>query len=287
MQAQPFFKSIIMNSSNQQSILRVTFLISMIILMWNPLQAQAVSYTTKEESLPCIDKEFSIFVHVIRDSLGNSGISVETIEEQLEGLNALFSPICARFSMCNIEYYPTYQFKDIWKKDQVVEMEKRYFVRNVINLFVIESQQLYPGDQCGFGRHLGVMYPDSGSIFIQKSCFQTNIIAHQLGHYFGLLHTWTGSGAELVDGSNCTTAGDFICDTPADPYDPFVDEPPFLGMGREDCLFIYPATDANGEYYRPDVGNIMSAYQYCYCGFSRQQFALMAFHYQISLDKKW
>lgn len=80
------------------------------------------------------------------------------------------------------------------------------------------------------------------------------VAAHEVGHALGLPHTHDViTEAELVDGSNCTTAGDFICDTPADPN---------LGMaGMIDyttCSYIGTATDANGQPYAPLVDNIMS-----------------------------
>ncbi len=263
------------------------FLISLMVVVVIPMKAQTVSYTTKERSLPCLDKEFSIFVHVIQDSLGSGGLPISKIESQIDGLNELFAPICARFSVCDVAFYPTYQFQYIWKPDQVLEMEKRYFVRHVINLFVIDRQAIRPGDYGGFAHHLGISQPEMGSVFVLRDFFETKNIAHQLGHYFGLLHTWTGNGEELVDGSNCATAGDLICDTPADPFDPDIDGPPFLGDGHEECLFIYPGVDANGEFYRPDTGNIMSSYQRCYCGFTLQQLELMARNYLQSVHKKW
>ena len=44
---------------------------------------------------------------------------------------------------------------------------------------------------------------------------------HEMGHFFGLLHTHGYSNTvktdEFVDGSNCNEAGDYFCDTPADP----------------------------------------------------------------------
>lgn len=173
---------------------RTTLFMAGMMVLCQLMTAQTVSYPSKVESLPCLDKEFSIFVHVIEDSLGNHGISEMKIRNDVEEMNALFEPICARFSVCNVEFYPTYQFKNIWKPDQIVEMDKRYFVRHVINLYVIESQILFPDEQCGFGRQSAVMKPDSGSIFVLKGCINPMTIAHQLGHYFGLIHTWTGVG---------------------------------------------------------------------------------------------
>jgi hypothetical protein len=49
----------------------------------------------------------------------------------------------------------------------------------------------------------------------------TNVVAHEIGHLFNLYHTFgvcsNNVTTELPDGSNCSTAGDFVCDTPADP----------------------------------------------------------------------
>lgn len=73
---------------------------------------------------------------------------------------------------------------------------------------------------------------------------------------------------ELVNGSNCATAGDFICDTPADPILSAV-------PGRVDSLCNYTDTvytDANGDLFQPDTRNIMSYAPYsCYNQFSPQQ----------------
>ena len=57
------------------------------------------------------------------------------------------------------------------------------------------------------------------------------LIPHELGHNFNLVHTFgersgngtlgSGTTLELVTrgaGANCTTEGDYLCDTPADPY---------------------------------------------------------------------
>lgn len=79
----------------------------------------------------------------------------------------------------------------------------------------------------------------------------TSVLSHEFGHCLGLFHTHSGRGcddytncAENINESNCSTCGDLICDTPADP-----------------CLS--GNVNANCEYtgssdFHPDVRNIMS-----------------------------
>ncbi|MBP7450296.1 MAG: hypothetical protein KA817_09670 [Flavobacteriales bacterium] len=93
-----------------------------------------------------------------------------------------------------------------------------------------------------------------GDIVYLRGQGSPQIAAHEVGHVLGLMHTHdTNFGAELVDGSNCATAGDLICDTPADPN---------LGIsGMIDyvtCTYIGTGTDANGQAYTPSTTNIMS-----------------------------
>lgn len=85
---------------------------------------------------------------------------------------------------------------------------------------------------------------------------QIETLAHELGHVLGLGHTFNSFDLELVDGSNCTTAGDALCDTPADPGN--------LWPGDVDvstCTYTGNATDANGDVYAPMLRNLM-----CYSG---------------------
>ncbi|APY11868.1 hypothetical protein BWZ22_11770 [Seonamhaeicola sp. S2-3] len=94
-----------------------------------------------------------------------------------------------------------------------------------------------------------------------------------MGHFFSLIHTHGPDNntltTELVDGSNCDTDGDGICDTPADPKLTCENVNNF-------CQYIGTETDANGQAFTPDTGNIMSyAYKACRTHFSEQQLARM------------
>ncbi len=73
-------------------------------------------------------------------------------------------------------------------------------------------------------------------------------IEHEMGHTLALRHTH--QGGELVDGSNCTAAGDQVCDTPADPG--------LNGTNVIGCVYVGSAVDANGQPYTPLTNNFMS-----------------------------
>ena len=53
--------------------------------------------------------------------------------------------------------------------------------------------------------------PYDGGVF-RASSFWDGLLAHEMGHYFGLYHVFQGSGSCV--NNDCTTDGDRICDTP-------------------------------------------------------------------------
>jgi PKD repeat protein len=103
------------------------------------------------------------------------------------------------------------------------------------------------------------------------------LLTHELGHFFGLLHTfYTGDGYERINGSNCLTAGDLICDTPADNFT--------LNIGSQvnpnNCTYTgteKQCADNLGLQYNPPVDNIMTYWSTYTCNnvFTPQQYARM------------
>jgi hypothetical protein len=194
----------------------------------------------------------------------------------VEGVNPFFAPIGVSFEVCEFLYHDNFQHDDFGKS---AEIQKLYHQDYRINIYFVS---ILP-DVCGVCTG-SVGSATNATIFIKKeNCVTARVLAHELGHFFSLAHTFEGSGTENVDGSNCATAGDQICDTPADPY--VFPEP--MEQYVQDCRFINEKTDANGEYYNPDLGNIMSYYECDTCGFSWGQLNKMAQAYLNSSIKLW
>ena len=140
----------------------------------------------------------------------------------------------------------------------------------------------------------------NNSIMIDINNFSLAPLTHEIGHYFGVLHTHQCTGGnqppndpdcpgELVDGSNSSYAGDMIIDTPADPGPQtlvFTNPSGYCTTNPSPCTQVTcfyndgtgPFLDSNGDAYQPDVLNLMSYYISCYQpsrSFSEKQLELM------------
>lgn len=238
-----------------------------------------------KDRIPCIDKMFSIVVHIVVDSLKNPNVTEADIKTSLAELNKDFAPICVAFNICEFRYIENFAYDRITKDESAgrdfKEMQKQYNLKNRINVYYVQNITDVPA--CGFASLGGITTFDALGIVIKKSCLAPKTLSHEMGHYFGLKHTFEGSGSELANGSNCATAGDEICDTPADPY---VEGQPTNLYVDANCRFISMKKDANGQYYDPLVGNIMSYYPCASCGFTDQQYLKMASVY-LSKTGMW
>lgn len=237
----------------------------------------ATAFSQTMDRLPCVDKKFSVVAHIFLDSLGAPGVTEAQINQAFADASSDFAPICISFEVCEFIYHPEFEYNVHNDDLQWDEMQVLYHQQNRINVFYVNSIE-QPSGACGYAGLGQIQELSSSGIVIEKtpSCCGQRTHSHELGHYFSLEHTFAGSGTELADGSNCATAGDGICDTPADPYV----HPSPMANYVNGCYFIYMGQDANGDYYDPIVGNIMSYYpKECGCGFTHGQLKKMALYY--------
>ncbi|RYF91317.1 MAG: hypothetical protein EOO03_01630 [Chitinophagaceae bacterium] len=92
---------------------------------------------------------------------------------------------------------------------------------------------------------------------VVKSTYHNSTMTHEMGHCFGLYHTFqTSFGRENVprngDCKNCETSGDYLCDTQADVYSQINDV-------NTECVYTgTPIIYCGTEEYLYETNNIMS-----------------------------
>ncbi|WP_417443655.1 PKD domain-containing protein [Joostella sp.] len=211
-----------------------------------------------------------INIITIRKSDGSGGISQEDINTAIESLNFYFNQINIDFFVCGnntvIDDDDLYTFREDTEEDddEVLLYDGGYIKDNIVNLVFTDLQPLN-----GYA-----YYPGGKDLIVMRNSVAANgtTIVHEMGHFYGLLHTHENADGndgpetiELVDGSNCSTAGDKICDTPADPD---------LTGKMSGCEYTGTVQDPNGDFYNPDVTNLMSyATRNCRDKFSVEQLA--------------
>lgn len=262
------------------------------------LDAQPLHHANQD--LPCVNKNYNLLAHVAVDSTDRLPLySIEKLDSMIMKLNVFFDPICVSFSLCEFNIleddYSLGRLDNhpLSVENQLLELDNRFALRRRINVFFLDY---ITTEDCGASTFEAILTQSDANIFTERTCGDEieGQVAHHLGHTFGLMNTFDPFSIELVDGSNCSTTGDLICDTPADPFDQplstataaeqaLVEQqllvPFFAGPS---CEFIYEIKDPNGDWYQPDMGNIMSAY-HCKCGFTQDQYRLMAKTIQESI----
>jgi len=217
-----------------------------------------------------------IKAHIIRHDDSSGGLSVSDLNAAVANLNSIYADAGMEFFICDGINYIDSDLLTNFKKGNEVLLAEMNNVPDMLNIyFVDEIENLDNVSICGYTYNEG----RTDIIAIKSSCAINNSsLAHEIGHLFSLIHTHGPSDnktTELVDGSNCDTDGDGICDTPADPE---------LSENNVDrfCGYTGSETDANGNTYNPDTRNIMSySRKDCRVSFTPQQMARMYAFYQV------
>lgn len=209
-----------------------------------------------------------ITAHIIRKSNGSGGYTVTELNTELDTVNAHYKNANIEFFVCGIDYIDDDNYYSFQKTiDEVICIQKD--VANTVNIYF--ANEVWKNTTSGTSYLCGYAYLPGGPdrLIMDNSCaVNGSTLAHELGHFFDLLHTHNGGG-ELVDGTNCSTDGDYLCDTPADPTLSY-------STVNSSCIYTGIATDANNDAYNPDVTNIMSySRKSCRYTFSTEQLNLM------------
>lgn len=144
-----------------------------------------------------------------------------------------------------------------------------------LNIWIVDVAAGSPPSPGDLGVTLGYYSPSRDWVVVRRDEVNANSVTlpHEIGHFFSLKHThngwdstpWSpaignpapvnspgGVPTERQDGSNCNTAGDFICDTPPD----------YNGFGFNGCNYNI-AQDPTGVFINPDEQLFMGYFLNC------------------------
>jgi PKD repeat protein len=208
-----------------------------------------------------------IKIHIINKSDGTGGISLNSIVNGINQTNVWYADANMEFFILDdVNFINDDDFFDL-KRSQEGAIAVPNDVPKVINMYFSNSLTASGINLCGYSSFPG----GTDRVFMANGCTSNgNTLAHELGHYFGLYHPHeVAFGAELVDGSNCTKAGDKLCSTPADPN--LSDK-----VNSSNCSYTGNGKDANGDFYVPMIENIMSySPDNCQDTFTQEQYEKM------------
>ena len=213
----------------------------------------------------CVNKKFSIVFYVVADSNQTWGnVSANDLDSSIALLNRTFRRICVSFMNCSTVVIPNFEYNN-WEKTATENMVVgNWHADSTINIYL---PAVINGTPSGYAYLPG----SKNVIVIEKASISSNTVLHEMGHFFGLVHTHheiggpvsppppSGVGSnEFVDRTNCYTHGDGFCDTEAD------------------CYPMANIKDGFNKYYVIPKDNIMSYHGNSRCRFTQEQYNFMA-----------
>ncbi len=259
----------------------------------NVMQTQNLVTTLKHDT--CLNKKFSIIFYVIADSAfqwgppggmsGNGGpaMAPSDLTTCINKLNTAFKRICVQFFNCSTVVIPHHPYNRWWKNITHPIVASQFKTQDCINIYLVDSIKL----------PLGASGYAGSEIVIQKRNVTGVTPIHEMGHFFGLIHTFDDMlnpappstvvpnpnqpfSSELVNRSNCYTAGDGFCDTETDCF-PF-NGTPNQYFNNQACGgdFYTGPQDANSEFIIRPMDNYMTYASGCRNKFTQEQYNFMA-----------
>lgn len=197
-----------------------------------------------------VNKLVRVYFHILRSDNGTLGeaATLAQIDEEFADLVEDFAPYNICFANVGVDYinnsYINYELNPDVQAD--VDLLLPFLVPNCINIFYHRSLAGYGGNAYNIPNTFCSIDDDNIGLW--------RTISHEVGHCLGLRHTFsTGDGEEYINGTGCSTRGDRVCDTQADPYTEAA------CFSATTCNYNGSCTDPSGATnYNPPYQNIMS-----------------------------
>ena len=198
-------------------------------------------------------------IHMVCDRFGVGGFnSPGELERTIEVLNQMWQPVGIQFFIYGEIDYGIHDdaFYNLPNDDAKQDALRRInSVPNTINVYFTNLNGITGQARFTHEKAQGILLDYTTMSEYFGGIWKLDVFAHEMGHYFDLYHTHEDDfGIECPSGSNCETAGDLLCDTPADPR---------LNQGFvnvADCTYNNMAATPAGcaGAYNPSVRNLMS-----------------------------
>ena len=178
----------------------------------------------------------NVFYHIVRNTNGTNSFSTPNTNLITEELNKYFSPRNIIINNIGSDFINNSNFLTI--DTDSGEDNSLFLTQNrsdAVNFYIVDG--FVRVNLVGKAQNI-----PSTNLVMRNNAVLTSVSSHEFGHCLDLYHTFQGTAsntsgcAENINGSNCNTCGDLICDTPAD------------------------ANTRNTGGYNPDLTNIMSYY---------------------------
>lgn len=235
----------------------------------------------------CLNKKFSVVFYVVLDSnyQWGGGLTAASLTTCINNLNNAFKPICVSFMNCSTAVIPNFPYNRWYKTVTDPIVTSNWYTDKTINIYLVDTIKL-PSGASGYAYFPG----GKDAIVIEKNAIGGTTPIHEMGHFFGLVHTFDDISGPIptstvvpnpsqplttelvtrsVTGRNCYTNGDGFCDTDADCFSQSV-------SALAPCGFLHGPKDASNEYFIPPVDNYMTYYKPCRCRFTQEQYNFMA-----------
>ncbi len=191
-------------------------------------------------------------IHIVRQSNGAGGFTLNQLDIAMQDLNRMWQPVGVQFFI--------YGGIDFINDDNYFNVPDNEASRNALRQInpVANTINIYFTNLANLCGQSSFTSSSAQGVLIDNSCAGSatnpSTLAHEIGHYFDLFHTHeTAFGVECPSESNCSSAGDKICDTPADPG--------LSGNVNSSCVFTgstTPPQGCNNVLYNPPTKNLMS-----------------------------
>lgn len=202
-----------------------------------------------------------IVFYIVRNSDGTGGFNANGIPVIMRNLNDAFNSHNIFLYNVGIEYINNTSYVDLdvsTVNNEFPGLISTNSSSNAINFYLVNS--IYAGSNSYAGMAENI---PSRSLVVANQAALSTTSAHEVGHCLNLFHTHRstneGGCAEAINGSNCSSCGDYVCDTPADP-----------GLSSANVDFSN-CTYTGGNGYNPLVNNIMSYASWCRDRFTNGQ----------------